>query len=140
MSQPDTPIYGRQIDEREITALGLEQLPLLRVARTPNANVVLRIFSTELDNTRTESGAVVIDAAELDEFIGDIYGHSGTDPLLALHRMLRPEVYGYQDEPRAWTPELMSEINETVEDALRANRNLHARLEDRELALATPAS
>lgn len=140
MSQPDTPLYGRQIDDREIRALGLEQLRLLRVARTPNKNVVLRIFTTQPDETRTESGSIVIDAVELDEFIGDIYGHTGTDPLLALHRMLRPEVYGYHDEPRAWTPELMSDVNEAVEDALRANRNPNARLEDHELALAAPAS
>lgn len=128
MSQPDTPLYGRQIDDREIRALGLEQLRLLRVARTPNMNVVLRIFTTQPDETRTASGAIVIDAVELDEFIGEIYAHTGTDPLLALHRMLRPEVYGYQDEPRPWTPELMSEVNETVEEALRTNRNPHARL------------
>jgi hypothetical protein len=140
MSQPDTTLYGRQVDDREVRALGLEQLRLLRVARTPTANVVLRIFTTQLDDTRTESGAVVIDAAELDEFIGEIYGHTGTDPLLVLHRMLRPEVYGYQDEPRAWTPELMSEVNEAVEDALRTNRNPHARLDSGGLALPTPVS
>jgi len=52
---------------------------------------------------------------------------TGSDPLLAIHRIMRPELYGYLDEPRDWTPEVMSEVNEAVEEALRANGNPDAR-------------
>ena len=56
---------------------------------------------------------------------------AGNDPLLALHRLLRPELYGYQADPRDWTAEVMSDVNEAVEQALHANGNPHARLASR---------
>jgi hypothetical protein len=135
MSQPDTSLYGRQIDDREIRALGLDQLRRVTVGRTPSMNVLLRLFDTQHDETPLASGAIVIDAGEVHEFVGDIYAHAGGDPLLALHRLLRPEVYGYQTDPRAWTPEVMSEVNEAIEQALRANGNPHARLGSEDPAL-----
>lgn len=128
MSQTDTPLYGRQIDDREIRANGLQQLRRVTVARTPSTNVVLRIYDPQPDETALTGASVVIDAGEVDQFVGEIYASSGTDPLLAIHRILRPEAYGYREDPRSWTPEVMSEVNEAVEQALRENGNPDARL------------